>query len=52
MWFHDAATGNQPVALDLICTEIACSGAFIEAALFAQDDIGDSAAHCREIRVF
>jgi hypothetical protein len=36
--FHYAAAGNQSVAFDLICTEIARSGAFIEAALFAQGD--------------
>jgi hypothetical protein len=35
---HGAAVGNQPIALDLICTEIARSGAFIEAAFFGQDD--------------
>jgi ankyrin repeat protein len=36
--FHYAAAGDQTVALDLICTDIACSGAFLEVALFVQDD--------------
>jgi hypothetical protein len=43
--FHDVAAGNQPVAPDFICTEVARSGAFIEAALLAQDDTGPILLH-------
>jgi hypothetical protein len=38
--FDYAASANQPVVLDLICTEIARSGAFLEAALLSQDGAG------------
>jgi hypothetical protein len=43
--FHYVPAGNQPVTPDFICTEIARSGAFLEAALLAQDDTGPILLH-------